>query len=76
MNRDEFVIVFAGTSVEAEMARIFLEDNGIAAHMAEEHIGTLAPWLSAAGGAGAVKVLVPEEHAEHARTLLAKHKHE
>jgi hypothetical protein len=74
MSGDNFVTVFAGASVEAGIVRALLESQGIAAWLEEEYIGTVAPWMSAAGGAGAVKVLVAQEHAAEARSILADHK--
>jgi hypothetical protein len=73
MSGDDFATVFAGSSMEAGMVRALLESQGIAAWLDEEYIGTVAPWMSAAGGAGAVKVLVAQENAAEARTILADH---
>jgi len=74
MSGDRLVTVFTGSTIEAGMARLLLESRGIAARLGEEYIGSVAPWMSAGGGAGAVKVLVEQEHAEHARRLLAQHR--
>jgi hypothetical protein len=64
-------LVFAGSSTEAALVRSFLESNGIAARLVEEHIGTMAPHLAAGGGAGAVKVVVETGDAVRAKELLA-----
>lgn len=66
-------IVFAGSSAEAEVVRSFLESNGIATRLVDEHIGTVAPHLAAAGGAGAFKVVVEAGDAARAEGLLAEH---
>jgi putative signal transducing protein len=66
------ISVFAGSSAEAAIVRSFLESNGIAARLADEHIGTMAPHLAAGGGAGAVKVLVEGSDAARAKQLLAE----
>lgn len=52
------VEVFCGTIVEAEMVRSILENAEIEVFLKNENIGTLAPWHSAPGGFGAVKVIV------------------
>ncbi len=69
------VVVFAGSATEAAVARSFLESQGIAARLVEEHIGTMAPHLAAAGGAGAVKVAVAEDDGDRARKPLARRGH-
>jgi hypothetical protein len=66
-------IVFAGSSTEAAFVRSLLETNGIATRLVDEHIGALAPHLAAAGGAGAVKVVVEGGDAARAEELLAEH---
>jgi hypothetical protein len=65
------VIVFAGSSVEAYMVCSFLVSNGITPHLDDELTGLVAPPYAAAGGAGAVKVLVAREEAQRAQELLA-----
>jgi hypothetical protein len=65
------VIVFAGSSTEAAIVQSFLESNGIAADLVDEHIGSVAPHVAAGGGAGAVKVAVADGDAVTARELLA-----
>lgn len=67
-----FVIVFSGSGIEASMVQLYLESSGIAAQLEDEHIGTMAPYLAAAGGAGAVKVAVAARDAASAKELLAK----
>jgi hypothetical protein len=71
VSRDHhFENVFAGSPVEAGLVQAFLETNGITAFLANEHVGTVAPYLAAGGAAGAVKVLVVQEKAQKARELL------
>ena len=52
------VEVFSGTIWEAEMVKSLLENAEIETFLRDENIGTLAPWYSAPGGAGSVKVIV------------------
>jgi hypothetical protein len=66
-----FVTIFAGSATEAAMVRSYLESNGIAVHLDDEHIGMMAPHIAAGGGAGAVKVTVASDDAARARELLA-----
>ncbi|HTX88163.1 MAG TPA: DUF2007-related protein [Bacteroidales bacterium] len=54
----EPVIVFAGTQWEAELIKSLLENEEIHAYILDEFIGTLAPWYTAPGGAGSVRVSV------------------
>lgn len=64
-------IVFAGRPADAALIRGMLEDRGIPAELQDDMIGTMAPWYAAPGGAGAVKVVVADEHAQQARELIA-----
>jgi Putative prokaryotic signal transducing protein len=66
------VTVFSGSGVEASMVLSFLESNGISARLEGEYVGTTAPHLAAAGGAGAVKVAVAAGDAASAKELLAE----
>jgi hypothetical protein len=66
------VTIFAGSATEAAMVQSYLESNGIAVHLDDEHIGLMAPHIAAAGGAGAVKVLVEGSDAARAKQLLAE----
>jgi hypothetical protein len=66
------IIVFAGSSTEAAIVRSFLESNGIATRLVDEHIGTMAPHLAAGGGAGAVKVVVEGGDVARAKELLGE----
>jgi hypothetical protein len=53
------------------MVLSFLESNDISARLENEYTGTTAPYIAAAGGAGAVKVAVASEDAASAKELLA-----
>ena len=57
-NDIEPVEVFAGTTWEAGLVKSLLEDAEIEAFMLDENTGTLAPWYTAGGGAGSVRVVV------------------
>jgi hypothetical protein len=70
--RASSVTVFAGSATEAAMVRSYLESNGITVNLDNEHIGMMAPYIAAAGGAGAVKVTVASDDAARAKELLAE----
>jgi len=70
MDRDDFIIVYEGDFVNAGILRGLLEDAGIEAFLRDEYTGAIAPWTVAAGGAGAVKVVIRSEDLETARPIL------
>lgn len=66
------VVVFSGSILQAEMLKSVLEDEGIKAYLQDETMGTLAPFIAAPGGLGAVKVLVAGRDADRAREIVAE----
>lgn len=64
------VEVFSGTIWEAELLKSILADEEIAAYLGDENTGTLAPWYTAAGGAGSVKVIVSSLDLERAMVVV------
>ena len=67
---NDLVIVFAGDTFQASHAKNALENNGIHAFLKDEFTGSIAPWHSAPGGAGAVKVIVSERDREKALQII------
>jgi len=67
---DEFIIVYEGDFVNAGILRGLLEDAGIEAFLRDEFTGALAPWTVAAGGAGAVKVVIRAADLDQAKPIL------
>lgn len=67
---NDLVVIFSSNPFEAELAKNELENNGITAFLKDEMIGTVAPWHSAPGGAGAVSITVPNRDSEKARDIL------
>lgn len=67
------VEVFCGTIVEAEMVRSLLENAEIEVFLKNESIGTLAPWHSAPGGFGAVKVIVSSANYTEAIAIVKEY---
>jgi hypothetical protein len=62
--------VFAGSATEAAMVKSLLENAEIQAFLKDEIFGTLEPWVTGPGGAGAVKVIVSSADAEKAKIVV------
>lgn len=69
----EPVEIFDGTSWQAEIVKSMLENEGIHAYIKDNIMGTLNPWYTAPGGAGAVKVLVAGTDAEQAMLVVKEY---
>jgi hypothetical protein len=67
---NDLLVVFVGDPFQANLAKNELENNGITAYLKDEFTGTIAPWHSAPGGAGAVKVTVSQHDYEKARSII------
>ena len=65
--------IFAGTPWQAGMVKSLLEDAGIQAFLADEIIGTLNPWWTAPGGAGAIKVRISSADYEQAKLIVEEY---
>ena len=64
------VTIFSGTIWQAEILKSILEDAEIEAFLNDEFTGTLAPWYTAGGGAGSVKVVVSSEDFVKAKIIV------
>ena len=74
MNTDENIVpvqVFAGSIWQAEMVKSLLENAEIETFLRDENTGTMAPWYTAGGGAGSVKVIVSSLDYEMAVSIVA-----
>ncbi len=69
---DEMVTIAAVSSAQADMMRMYLEADGIPVFLQGEFIGTSVPYVAAPGGAGAVRVQVPQSREKEARDLLVQ----
>ena len=67
------VEVFAGTPWQAGMVKSLLENEGIAAFVQNEIMGTYNPWWTAPGGAGAVPVFVSGTDYDRAREIVVRY---
>jgi len=64
------VEVFAGTNIQAAMLKSMLDDAQIYSFIKNEYVGTLAPWYTDPGGAGAVSVMVASTDEEEAKMIV------
>jgi hypothetical protein len=69
----QFREVFSGSPIHAGLVKSMLEDAGFRVFVKDEFLGTIAPWWSSPGGAGAVKLLVPTDELELAREVVAQY---
>ena len=69
----DLVEIFAGTPWQAGMVKSLLENAEIEAFMADEIIGTLSPWWTAPGGAGAVKVYISNAEFDKAKGVVEEY---
>jgi hypothetical protein len=69
-NQIEPVEIFAGTIWEAELLKSIMDDAEIESFLLNEFTGTMAPWYTASGGAGSVKVIVSSVDYERAKSII------
>jgi len=67
------VEIYAGSIWEVEMVKSLLENAEIESFLQDENTGTLAPWYTAGGGAGSVKVVVSNLDFEKARLIIMEY---
>jgi len=72
-NEIEPIVVFSGTIWSAELVKSLLENSEIEAFLIDQNTGTLAPWYTAGGGAGSVKVVVSSLDYEKAKTIVTEY---
>ena len=72
-NEIEPVIVFSGTIWSAELVKSLLENAEVEAFLIDQNTGSLAPWYTAGGGAGSVKVVVSSLDYEKAKTIVTEY---
>ena len=71
-NRDQIepIVVFSGTMWEAGIVKSLLENAEIDCFLIDENTGTLAPWYTAAGGAGSVRIVVSNNDVDNAMLVV------
>jgi len=67
------VEVYSGSIWEVEMVKSLLENAEIETFLQDENTGTLAPWYTAGGGAGSVKVVVSNLDVEKAKLIIEEY---
>ncbi|MCX6287639.1 MAG: DUF2007-related protein [Bacteroidetes bacterium] len=67
------VEIYSGSIWEAEMVKSLLENAEIETFLQDENTGTLAPWYTAGGGAGSVKVVVSNLDFEKAKLIVEEY---
>ena len=70
MPNGDLHIIYCGSIVQADLLKCLLAGEGIEAFLQDEFIGSIAPYTAAAGGAGAVKVLVAHWDIDQARAIV------
>ena len=69
--KDDLVVIFAGSVFDATLVKNLLEGAQIEAFLQDEQMGRLVPFYLSAMSAGAVKVAVRPADAEEARIVLS-----
>ena len=72
-NDIEPVEVFSGTIWDAEFVKSLLMNAEVDTFLIDENTGTLAPWYTAPGGAGSVKVVVSSLDYDKAKSIVAEY---
>ncbi|HZH68141.1 MAG TPA: DUF2007-related protein [Chitinophagales bacterium] len=71
--KNRLVEIYASSYIDSEMVKGLLEDSGIKAFLKDGYLGTMAPWYAAAGGSGAVKVIVNSRDYAAARLIIEEY---
>jgi hypothetical protein len=67
-----WVIVYTGGAADTAVLRDLLDAAGVTVRLGDEAMGTVAPYVIAAGTSAAVKVLVPEDQIDDARGVVVE----
>nr|WP_321452601.1 DUF2007-related protein [uncultured Carboxylicivirga sp.] len=70
---NDIIEVFAGSPLEAEFVKSMLQDAGIEVFIQNENMGTIAPWQVAAGGAGAVTLIISSNDYDKAKEIIEQY---
>jgi Putative prokaryotic signal transducing protein len=68
VNRNEWVVVYSGTIVEADLLRCLLDGEGIESMLQNEALGMIAPYVFPAGAG--VCVLIQRGDLDKARPIV------
>jgi hypothetical protein len=72
MSTHSWVIVYTGGAADTGVLRDLLEAGGIPVTLGDEVMGTMAPYMITGGMMAAIKVLVPEDRLDDARSIVAR----
>ncbi len=71
-SEDEPVEVFSGSSWQTGMVKSILADAEIDSFLSDEILGSLTPWWTAPGGAGAIRVFVAARDYDRAVLIVER----
>ena len=66
----DLVTIYAGSLLEVQLLRSLLETEGITVFLKDEILGTNAPAYAAAGGVGAIKVVIAKKDLDRAKLIV------
>jgi len=66
----DLVTIYAGSLLEVQLLRSLLETEGIMVFLKDEILGTNAPAYTAAGGVGAIKVVIAKKDLDRAKLIV------
>jgi hypothetical protein len=69
----ESIEVFAGNIAEVGLIQSLLDKDGIKSWLKDEIMGTMNPWYTSPGGAGAIKVLVLKADFDQAKSIVEEY---
>lgn len=69
-NENNLIDIYSGDPIVAEMIKEMLIDQGIAANLKNQIMGTIAPWQVASGGLDPVQIEVFAKDKEKALLLI------
>jgi len=66
----DLIVIFRGSSIDSEMVKEVLADNGIMANLKNQLMGSIAPWQVSPGGFEPVEVEILKKDLEKALDLI------
>jgi hypothetical protein len=67
---EEFITIYEGNIIEAELIKGLLENSGIKAFLRDEIMGTIAPGYLSPGFKGSVKVVIFKKNLKKAEIII------
>ncbi len=66
----DLIVIYTGNPIDSEMIKNFLTDQGIAANLRNQLMGTIAPWQISASGFEPVEIEIFARDKEKALRLI------